>query len=71
MEDLRHIEQALMAYWRGNPEATHSLQGISRDWLPSADPDKVALVLDRLVRRGSIYSVRAPSNNHVIYKLVR
>jgi len=70
MDDLRHIERALMAYWTGNPEAADSLEGIARWWIPSAAPDKVAVVLDRLVQRGTVYVVSTPTHNRVLYKLV-
>lgn len=70
-DDLRRIETALLAHWTRNPEAADTLEGIAQCWLSSAAPAEIAVVLDRLLRRGTIIAVSTPRNGHVIYKRVR
>jgi DNA-binding PadR family transcriptional regulator len=53
VEDVRDIEKALLAYWRGNPTAIESLEGIAR-WWPMTSMGKIRKALDRLVESGVV-----------------
>ena len=67
MEDVRDIEKALLAYWRGNPTAIESIESISR-WWPMTSTAKIRTALQRLVERGAV-EVDVVTSGRNLYRL--
>jgi hypothetical protein len=69
VEDVRDIEKALLAYWRGNPTAAESLDSIAR-WWPMTAKDKIGRALQHLVDRGDL-EVDAVTGGRKLYRARR
>jgi hypothetical protein len=69
VEEVRDIEKALLAYWRGNPSAAESLDSIAR-WWPMTSKDKIGKALQRLVERGDL-EVEAVTSGRKLYRAGR
>ena len=69
MEKARDIQDALLAYWKYDPEAADTLDAIASEWMWMAPRNKVASALTRLVERGSITAVSRTAGR-VVYRSV-
>jgi hypothetical protein len=67
VEDVRDIEKALLAYWRGNPTAIESLDSIAR-WWPMTSTAKIRTALERLAARG-VVEVDVVTGGRSLYRL--
>lgn len=66
MEEVRDIEKALLAYWRGNPDAVESLDSIAR-WWPMTSKVKIASALKRLAD-GGLVEVETVTGGRSLYR---
>lgn len=67
MEETRHIATALVAYWKGNPSASDTLDGIAKWWLPGSPRAKIEAALRGLIERGVVEASTTP-NGHMRYR---
>jgi hypothetical protein len=57
MAKSRDVQNALMTYWKRDPDAADTLDAIATEWLWMVPRDKVASALTQLVERGSVTTV--------------
>jgi Fe2+ or Zn2+ uptake regulation protein len=72
--DRNHLQNAVLQYWRNNPNAADSLQGIINWWLPKQGYEKVAMesayqALEQLVAAGVVEKVLLVDGT-VLYRLI-
>ena len=67
VEDVRDIEKALLAYWRGNPSAAESIESIAR-WWPMTSTAKIRSALERLTERG-VVEVDVVTSGRNLYRI--
>lgn len=68
-ERVTEVVDALLRYLATHPDASDTLDGIARWWLPStihAEADLVRVALDRLMAQG-IMRQRINADRHVLY----
>jgi len=57
MKKSRDIQNALLTYWKRDPDAADTLDEIASEWIWMAPRKKVAFALMQLVQRGAVTAV--------------
>jgi len=67
MAKSRDVQNALMTYWKHDPDAADTLDAIASEWMWMVPREKVASALTQLVDRGSVTTV-SRTRGRLVYR---